>query len=153
MAGCLRLLQHCTWCDKTVSFGCTGATSRTSMTSAGHLTLPTWSHVPLMRLSLCGMLPGATSCRFSVRPSSQHKVSPGTLSAPLLPLSAWTGEEGALGGIVGLWGPHTSGTGCRRVSHSQITQSLQQSVAEAALGSEQICTVAGRSGKDKTLSR
>ena len=66
------------------------------MTSAGHLTPPTWSHVPLMRLSLCGMLPGATSCRFSVRPSSQHKVLPGTLSAPLLPLSAWTGEEGAL---------------------------------------------------------
>lgn len=122
------------------------------MTSAGHLTPPTWSHVPLMRLSLCGMLPGATSCRFSVRPSNRHKVSLGTLLAALLPLSAWTGEEGAPGDIVGLWGPHTSWHWCRSVSHSQITKSLQQSITEAALSSEQICTVAGRSSKDQTVS-
>lgn len=79
------------------------------MTSAGHLTPLTSSLVPLMRLSLCGMLPRATSCISSVRPSNLHRVLPGTLSETVLPLSAWTGKLLVLEGIITLWGPHMNG--------------------------------------------
>lgn len=111
------------------------------MTSAGHLTPPTSSLVPLTRLSLCGMLLRATSCISSVMPSSLHRALPGTLSETVLPLSVWTGKL-LLEGIITLWGPHTNGVLVQldlpihrslRV-YSSLSLKLLSSVNKCALG-------------------